>query len=487
MRFDQCGLLDSSFGINGLVRYKFDQRNRGDGYKLQTDGKIVCVGLQAPSNAGSQQTPSISRFNTNGSPDSTFNGNGTNTLFWGSAGTGEFYSAAILPDNKILAFGYGGNQVGIMRFLPNGLLDLSFNGDGQALFTPPASPGVIKPTGYLLQNGKLLLTCLAYDSGGSNTHFFSVRLDSTGVVDTTYGTNGYYFDNSFSPNSNSYFGSALDANENLIFAGNPDPNSIDVIRISSAGQLDSIFGVNGHANFPITNTIVKGVEIFPNGNIIIRGSYSSNTGFGAKLLSNGTIDSTFGVNGFRVFDFPLDDLIELPNGKWLTAGSSFNFIFKKYTNQVNVPHISESLGILSTTGTGSYQWLLNGTFIPFANQSIYTPIQNGSYNVILTDVYGCTYVSDSFVVANVGILEVLNNSTRVYPNPVKDELTIESDLQNSADNIIITDALGRLVNYTILNRNNNKQVISVASFNPGVYFLSYEIDDNRKLFKIIKN
>ncbi len=71
------GTIDSdNFGDSGKVRIHFAARDQANAIALQADGKIVIVGSEATSNAGSAITQSIYRFNSNGSIDTTFGAHG---------------------------------------------------------------------------------------------------------------------------------------------------------------------------------------------------------------------------------------------------------------------------------------------------------------------------------------------------------------------------------------------------------------------------
>ncbi len=129
-RFEVNGSLDSSFGSAGTVVTQVDSY---DSYiydlALQSDGKIVALG---PTN--NYTATATARYNTDGSPDSTFANNGIfRDYFSGTFGLAA--SVVIQNDDKILL---GGNAVennkgdyGIERLTANGLIDSSFGVNGE--------------------------------------------------------------------------------------------------------------------------------------------------------------------------------------------------------------------------------------------------------------------------------------------------------------------------------------------------------------------
>ncbi len=90
------------------------------GIALQSDGKIVAAGY-GRSWSDTSDNFALSRYNTNGSLDTTFNIDGKQTTdFSGYADYGN--AVAIQPDGKILVAGYTWNgndyDVALARYLP---------------------------------------------------------------------------------------------------------------------------------------------------------------------------------------------------------------------------------------------------------------------------------------------------------------------------------------------------------------------------------
>jgi uncharacterized protein YjdB len=89
------------------------------------------------------------------------------------------------------------------------------------------------------------------------------------------------------------------------------------------------------------------------------------------------------------------------------------------------PVISLFGGTLSTTGSGTYVWYLNGNVIPGANGATYQPSQSGSYTVKVIDANGCEGISAPFNFTGTGILNSGKiKEITVYPNPSTDFVNI---------------------------------------------------------------
>ena len=81
--------------------------------------------------------------------------------------------------------------------------------------------------------------------------------------------------------------------------------------------------------------------------------------------------------------------------------------------------------------------------------------------------------------------EVKLNDIKVYPNPVADNLIIETNNNLLGINAKIYSILGQEINSVFLNEQQNS--IDVSHFQNGIYIVKIETLDGIKTFKIIKN
>lgn len=490
VRFDACGIIDSSFGAGGTVRHTFDQRNTGNAFALQPDGKIVCAGRQAPSNAGSQQRACMSRFNSDGSVDSTFNLIGTHPIM---IATGNFGSVHVMDDGRILGIGYLGGGLGaaVARFKPDGTLDSTFNSDGIAHYNP--NGGFFdSATGHLLPNGKIIITAW---SSLTDWRFHAMQLDSTGTLDSTYANNGSYYD-AVLPSTP--FGvtvsSVVDETGSLFLSGSLDNSNVYVLKLTPFGVVDSTFGVNGIFNYTF-NGRVKGMKLMENGNILLPGMDNNSTyGIGCALMiqPDGTLDTTFGVNGLRDFNFNNDSgthwmeaLLELDNGNWIVASSTGGFRFIKYADSSTLPVITESNGVLTTISAEGYQWYLNNEPIPNATGNSYTAVQNGAYTVMTTNSDGCSGLSGVYNVVSNGIGAEYASGISIYPNPSSGVFTLKgSMLQGELQRVEIKNTLGEAVYSS--NQAQFNQVVDIQNCPSGVYLVELYFNSGKEVITVIK-
>ena len=81
VRYNTNGSLDTSFNGTGIAYNVFsgDHNAGAMGVVVQSDGRIVVAGFAQPNGAGDWVV--LARYNTDGSPDTTFHGTGMICLY----------------------------------------------------------------------------------------------------------------------------------------------------------------------------------------------------------------------------------------------------------------------------------------------------------------------------------------------------------------------------------------------------------------------
>lgn len=125
--------------------------------------------------------------------------------------------------------------------------------------------------------------------------------------------------------------------------------------------------------------------------------------------------------------------------------------------------------ILQASAGSSYQWLLNGIPMPEAiEQDVSVPV-NGSYEVIVTNDFGCTDTSEVFEVVALGFPEYEEPFLRVIPNPASDGIRVFCDQPLTPDmRIEIMDLNGRTVR-TLWGSGDQGLFIPRYGLSPGLY------------------
>ncbi len=148
------------------------------------------------------------------------------------------------------------------------------------------------------------------------------------------------------------------------------------------------------------------------------------------------------------------------------------------------PVIVNNNNILTTAQTyDTYQWMESGLDIPNATEAMFVADENGAYQVRVTADNDCKGISDEELIDGIGINDIdLSKLVSIYPNPVKDQLFVES-AQNMDATIFSVD--GRMVKEGV-KITKGVNTINVQKLNAGIYFLSMKDEDgSRGVMKFI--
>jgi uncharacterized delta-60 repeat protein len=313
-RYNSDGTTDTTFGTNG-----FNTTTPGDGDSLntvaiQSSGKIVAGGNATLNGVGRW---AASRYNVDGSLDTTFGNNGYSIFLVGTADRG-IKSIAIQSDDKIVAGGFtsapSGNRLTILRFNPDGTVDGTFNG-GVINVTTPGIEDVINSVA-IQSDGKIVAGGYYTDSISGNQCFIITRYNSDGTTDTTFGVSGY---NKTTFGTYDCINSLAIQSDGKIVAGGytEDPESsyavLTVARYNSDGSLDTSFGTGGYNATTLgSNDFINSIAIQPDGKILAGGSVNIDGIINfviARYNPDGSLDATFGTGGFFTDNISGNDTI----------------------------------------------------------------------------------------------------------------------------------------------------------------------------------
>lgn len=133
-RLESDGSVDSTFDGDGTVLTTFDGESGAEALALQEDGRIVVAGYAGWYNAPASHDFALVRYNTDGSLDTTFDGDGrVTTDFGGSTNydrVNRAHAVAIQSDGRIVVAGDGFGQAALARYNTDGSLDPTYSDDG---------------------------------------------------------------------------------------------------------------------------------------------------------------------------------------------------------------------------------------------------------------------------------------------------------------------------------------------------------------------
>ncbi len=320
-RYNSDGTLDSTFDNDGIVLTTSLNYSALNDAVLQPDGKIVAVGTYGASAPMGVRDYLVVRYNTDGSLDTSFDGDGYATLSFG-VNREDALGVALQSDGKIVVVGNsapsGGNAVTVLvRYNTNGTQDLNFGNEdgGLAIHSPPSGTAIV-----ILPDDRIII-------GGSNT---IARLNSNGTIDTSFGTSGRITLNFF---TNAL---ALQADGKIVAAGETNFTApqidFELARLNSNGTMDASFGTNGRVTTPFNATSsdrAADVAVQPDGRIIAFGTgftplpeQRSNFAL-ARYTSSGVLQAKTTLDFNLRVDIGASALIQ-PDGKIVVAGYSYS-------------------------------------------------------------------------------------------------------------------------------------------------------------------
>ena len=318
-RYNSDGTLDGGFDKDGKVITNFETNAYANAIALQSDGKILVGGGEK-----------LVRYNSNGALDYTFDKDG-------KISAGFFIrSIKLQKDGKIVIAGVATDDnfrasFALARYNSNGSLDAGFDGDGkltthffgdddQAFSVALQSDGKIVVAGQTYNRNTLIDFALArYNSNGSP----DVSFDGNGKVTTDF--SGF----------NDFVSSVtIQSDGKIVVAGNSsndDTNSEDfaVARYNKNGSLDTLFSKDGKltTNFNYADVIYSSV-IQSDGKIVVAGltsdiNYADDIAL-ARYNNNGSLDSGFNGDGRLVTDLGRNERANAAaifNGKLYITGN----------------------------------------------------------------------------------------------------------------------------------------------------------------------
>ncbi|MBK9191727.1 MAG: hypothetical protein IPM77_09555 [Crocinitomicaceae bacterium] len=191
VRLNSDGSLDATFGGDGIVTTDFNNfEDAAHSVAIQPDGKIV-VGGESSTAMGPDFA--VARYNSDGTLDNTFSGNGKVTADFDNDWDYGI-SLALQTDGKIVLGGYRYEMTtdydfALARFTADGILDNTFSADGKTttdfgFFQDYISEIAIQPDGKIVAAG----------FGISGVTFFEdfclARYNVSGSLDASFGTGG---------------------------------------------------------------------------------------------------------------------------------------------------------------------------------------------------------------------------------------------------------------------------------------------------------
>lgn len=334
-RIDERGALDSTFTAVTLPDIEAVSMAR------QADGKIVGIGhkigLLSSYRCSHTFTPTVFRFNSDGSLDTGFGLNGTRelrrlntvrSLALDSKGRIIMAGTRVVDDDDPATPGW--HELAVMRLRPDGKRDLSFGADGY--FFGPKVDRTFSAYFRSRYDGmdKINLVRLGADSlrisvqSGGDCQVVGVRAD--GMRDSDFGTAGVAIPRTGAGARVTCHAMKSESDGRLVVAGNSGNRGF-LGRLLENGEPDPAFNAD-HAVSRLM-PLVTSVVITADGKLLAAGTGRRGTSL-VRLQDSGELDVAFGDAGRTWLDLDSEsgspptvhDMIVLADGTVIAAGSS---------------------------------------------------------------------------------------------------------------------------------------------------------------------
>ena len=318
-RYNADGTLDTSFGSGGQVTTDLSgsafNHEFGQSVTVQPDGKILVAGYQ--STEGLRDDLILLRYNADGTLDTSFGG-GDGIVTDDFGGDADARAEEVIYEGgKILVVGkridHGATtpswDVFVARYNSDGTLDTTFGSSGVTITDVTGADQTDQGYSVGVQStGEILVAGRFGNATSGQTEFGVLRLTSSGVLDTTFGSGGIVSTDITGSGDDGAYQVLVKSDDSFYLTGTGNDQDFAVAAYTSAGALDVAFGTAGIVTVNLGSR-AKGYRgaLKSDGKIVVVGTVDNgSTGdplwemVAVQLSADGTLDTGFGVGGKEV-------------------------------------------------------------------------------------------------------------------------------------------------------------------------------------------
>lgn len=310
------GMFDTNFGVNGIRILKISNQrfSAPRDFMVTPTGKILV--LADSNNADSRSEIVLWKLDANGNLDNSFGTSGMSITGENSFSLNPS-SMAVAPDGKIYTSvtrtDYNSYVSWLFRFNADGSIDSSFtdsnNASGRVLINIGDGPGL----GFQihdLSNSRITVSGTSYFSAVAHTVIAQYKLD--GTLETAFSSDGHIeFQQGINNTIDWIQEMKFDQNGNFVILGYSQlpTESAVMARLLPNGTFDTSFGTGGISRFRFVSTQVayyswENSFVITDSGILIAGSGSFDSdevqkfSFLGRMTLTGSIDNSFHSNGY---------------------------------------------------------------------------------------------------------------------------------------------------------------------------------------------
>lgn len=227
--------------------------------------------------------------------------------------------------------------------------------------------------------------------------------------------------------------------------------------------------------------------VTPNTNIINAASLPQTVTFNVGLNNTGGLNTLYGISVNLIFDNTIFDLstttIDYTSSIFGITGS--DCLIMNYNSSTGVSVGLTRYANAAINGQGLLFKVTIQTKSTLPNLTL-TPV-TAYVDAANNQVGDALVVQDAptnnlTIINNLGINNIKSDEFVIYPNPVKDFLIIKG--KTVVNKVTIFNSLGQLLFEK--NQNNNEFSLDLSNLSNGNYFIKIESDNNKQVYKVIK-
>ena len=358
LTLDRSG-LDPTFGEAGVAAFP------PPGFEAEAFGLAIAALPGGESAIGSSLAPSfdpgddpgvgvLRRLDDEGVPVPEFGNNGELSFDGFAPAPSTARAATGRPDGSLVVVGEVGDQPFAAAYGPDGEVQTDFGDGGYTVIIPPGGNGEARAVAFDGTQGIFVGASVREPGEFFSTTLFGVfRLDTQGLPDPTFGTDGLATANVLNERAEIVYDILAVDGSVVVVGETARPGSRDrdfaMAKFTPQGVLDPSFGDSGVVltqwNIPdYDNSTIRAIDRQSDGSLVVAGNFSFK-GFDsraavARYTPAGQLDATFGDAGIALLDFDdegqgIDLLVEADDsivllGTKLTSGN-FDIVLAKLT------------------------------------------------------------------------------------------------------------------------------------------------------------
>ncbi|MFZ4106164.1 T9SS type A sorting domain-containing protein [Flavobacterium sp.] len=228
--------------------------------------------------------------------------------------------------------------------------------------------------------------------------------------------------------------------------------------------------------------------VTPNTTIINAATLPQTVTFNVSLNNTGGLNALYGISVNLIFDNTIFDLstatIDYTGSIFGITGS--DCLIMNYNSSTGVSVGLTRYANAAINGQGLLFKVTIQTKSPLGSSLTLTPIN--TYADAANNQAGETIaiqdapITNLTIINNLGINNIKSDEFVIYPNPVKDYLTIKGN--TVVNKVTVFNSLGQILFEK--NQNNSEFSLDLSNLSSGNYYVKIESDDKKQVLKVIK-